>query len=445
MNSQTNDNKKKFHIHTLGCKVNQYESQAMRELLLKAGFEESGDDEIADVYIVNTCTVTGEADRESKSIMGRLHKENPNARIVATGCLVERGYADLLSVPGISNVLKNSEKNRIVRMVTGDEDDRWFSRPRLAELSISDFKGHSKAYVKIQDGCENRCSYCKVPLVRGKLISKSIKSIMAEVRDLARNGFREIVLTGICLGSWGKDLYLWRIAHGIKLKRLNIVNVLKALDKLDGDFRIRLSSIEPKYITDELIGFMASSKRMCKHLHIPFQSGDDDVLKLMNRPYTYSDYRSIINKVRAKIPDIALTTDMIVGFPGESHAMFRNSMAFAKKAAPARAHIFTFSRREGTPAYDMADNVDRAVIKNRYMKMSAIAIEAAYEYKRSFLGRELKVLAETKRDSKTGLLKGYSDNYIQVLFAGPDDLMRKIVPVKVVGFDSGKAMGVYVR
>ena len=270
----------------------------------------------------------------------------------------------------------------------------------------------------------------------------SLQTLLDSLKEI-KLGFREIILTGICLGSWGKDLHLSRIVRGMKLKSLNLVDVLRAIDKLGGDFRIRLSSIEPKYVTDELIDFMASNKRMCAHLHIPFQSGDDDVLKLMNRPYTCSDYIAIIDKARAKINDVALTTDMIVGFPGESHMMFRNSMAFIRRVSPSRAHIFTFSKREGTPAYNMPNTLDRVVIKNRYMKMSAMALETAYEYKRSFLGKELKVLVETKRDGKTGLLKGYSENYIQALFAGPDDLMRKIAPIKVVGFDSGKAMGVY--
>ncbi len=440
MNSQTSG--KKFHIHTLGCKVNQYESQAMRELLVKAGFEESGSGDMADIYIVNTCTVTGEADRKSKSVMGQFHRANPNARIVVTGCLTERDSSSLSFIPGISTVLRNSGKNRIVDVARGSRR-HIRSGGASRELAVSDFKDHSKAYVKIQDGCENRCSYCKVPMVRGRLKSKSVKMIVREVTGLVQNGFKEIVLTGICLGAWGRKRRLRRIAGRAGLRPSGLVNVLKALDRINGDFRIRLSSIEPKYVTGQMIDFMAGSSRMCAHLHIPFQSGADDILKLMNRPYTSEGYRALVDRIRARIPRIALTTDILIGFPGESHIRFRNTMAFVRAVAPSRTHIFTFSRREGTPACDMPDMVEKPIVKKRYDRMRAMAYEAAYAYRRRFLGEELKVLVETKRDRATGLLKGYSDNYIQVLFAGRDDLMKTVVSVKVVGFDSEKTMGIH--
>jgi len=413
----------------------------MRELLVKAGFEESGASDIADVYVINTCTVTGEADRESKNVIGQFHRANPSARIVVTGCLTEKDSQSISSMPGISNVLKNSDKNRIARAALGSEED---SQDECSEeLSVSGFKGHSKAYVKIQDGCENRCSYCKVPLVRGRLKSKLIENIIGEVGGLVRNGFKEIILTGICLGAWGKDLSSGCIVESVGRSPAGLVDVLKILDGMDGDFRIRLSSIEPKYVTDELIDFMARSKRICAHLHIPFQSGDDDILKLMNRPYTYLEYTAIADRVRARIPQIALTTDILIGFPGESHARFTNTMAFVRAVAPSRTHIFTFSAREGTPAYDMQDTLGRAALKERYNSMSVLALEAAHTYKKSFLDKRLNVLVEAGRDGATGLLKGYSDNYIQVLFAGPDALMRSVVPVKVTGFDSEKVMGAY--
>lgn len=439
MNSRANG--KKFHIHTLGCKVNQYESQAMRELLVKAGFEESVPGDMADIYIVNTCTVTGEADRESKSVMGQFHRANPNARIVVTGCLTERDSPSLLAIPGISTVLRNSGKNRIADVVSGNRSHIRTRRPR--ELAVSDFKDHSKAYVKIQDGCENRCSYCKVPIVRDRLKSKSVKRIVKEVTGLVENGFKEIILTGICLGAWGRERRLRRIAGRVGLRSAGLVKALKALERINRDFRIRLSSIEPKYVTGQLIDFMATSTKMCPHLHIPFQSGDDDILNLMNRPYTSEGYKALVDRIRARIPRIALTTDILIGFPGESHARFRNTMAFVRAISPSRTHIFTFSRREGTPAYDMPDMVDKPIVKKRYDRMRAMTCESAYAYRRSFLGEELKVLVETKRDKVTGLLKGYSGNYIQVLFAGKDDLMKTVVPVKVIGFDLEKTMGIH--
>lgn len=415
----------------------------MRELLVRAGFEESGPGDIADIYIVNTCTVTGEADRESRSALGHFHKANPDARIVVTGCMAENDASALSSLPGVSDVLKNSEKNRIARVVSGC--NAHGSGPGAEELSVSDFKDHSKAYVKIQDGCDNRCSYCKVPLVRGRSKSRPIEEIVREVDGLVRNGFKEIVLTGICLGAWGREMGFGSAARSVNSGGTNLVDALKTLDKIVGDFRIRLSSIEPKYVTDELIDFMAGNKRMCAHLHIPFQSGDDDVLRLMNRPYTSAEYRAIADRVRARMPHIALTTDILIGFPGESDARFGNTMAFVKAVAPSRTHIFTFSRREDTPAYDMPDTAERSVLRKRYDSMKAAAFEAAYMYKRGFIGKELRVLVETIRDGSTGLLKGYSDNYIQIQFAGDDDIMRNVVTVKVVGLDPERVMGAYGR
>ncbi|MFA6078338.1 MAG: tRNA (N(6)-L-threonylcarbamoyladenosine(37)-C(2))-methylthiotransferase MtaB [Candidatus Omnitrophota bacterium] len=421
MNSPANKDYKRFYIKTLGCKVNQYETQAMREILLKAGFRECLSPDIADIFIINTCTVTGEADKESRRLISFFHKVNPKAKIVVTGCYVERDAEDITFLPGVAHLIKNADKAKIASILDGGTEGSEISSGSI--LSVSDFKDHTKAFVKIQDGCENFCAYCKVPLVRGPIRSKPVMNVLEEVSNLVANGFKEIVLTGICLGSWGKDLS----GPGSS----GLVDVLKEFDRVRGDFRIRLSSIEPTYITDELIEFMSGSSMMCRHLHIPLQSGDDNILRKMNRPYTSQEYMTIVNKAKEKIKDVAITTDVLIGFPGESDLNFRNTIKVVKHTVPLKTHIFTYSRRKGTAAYSMEDLSPQNVLKKRYSELNTVALGSSYLYRSSFLNKELDVLVETKRDRTTGLLKGYSDNYIKMLFSGPDKLMRDVVPVKV--------------
>jgi threonylcarbamoyladenosine tRNA methylthiotransferase MtaB len=431
MNSQ-NTEKKRFFIHTLGCKVNQYESQVMRELLQKAGYKNCLSKELADIFILNTCTVTHHADRESRHWIGLFHRTNPKAKIIVTGCYVENDSDQISFLPGVELILNNADKMRIADFLNGNkpsarERKLWHD----AHPSITNFEGHTRAFVKIQDGCLNNCAYCKVPLVRNTLRSKPIKQITEEITSLVNNGYREIILAGICLGAWGEDLFPSEIAGRAGLKGMNLVDVLKALDKIDGEFRIRLSSIEPQYVTSELIDFMSRAKRICRHLHIPLQSGDDEILKRMNRRYTADEYRSMVEKARSAIKDLAVTTDIIVGFPGESERSFQNTLDFVKSILPARTHIFKFSRRKGTAAYDMPDMINDEVAKARYQLLRAVTFMSSYIYRYGFLEKELNVLVESKRDRNSGLMAGYSDNYIRLLFDGPEGLAGRIVPVKV--------------
>ena len=421
----------RFLIKTLGCKVNQYESQAMREILLRSGFAEASVPENADVYILNTCTVTHEADKESRYLIKAFHRKNPKAAIAVTGCYVAEDAGRILELPGVSYVLRNDRKGRIAEMLAGGG-----MGADIAQLRITDFKGHSKAFVKIQDGCENRCSYCKVPLVRPILGSKLTGDVVDEVKGLVLKGFKEIVLTGICLGAWGADI---QVRRGVK--KPSLVDVLEALERVKGDFRIRLSSIEPKYVTDDLIRYIADSKRACKHLHIPLQSGDDKILRRMNRPYTAKGYLGLIKKIRSRIKGCAVTTDVIVGFPGETEENFKNTVACMRAARPLRTHIFTFSGREGTAACGMDGAVSADVMKKRYDALCGVARRSSYLCRKKFLKRRLDVLVETKRDKGTGLLTGYSDNYIKVEFEGPDSLMGRIVPVKVKKLDEDRTIG----
>ncbi|MDD5428046.1 MAG: tRNA (N(6)-L-threonylcarbamoyladenosine(37)-C(2))-methylthiotransferase MtaB [Candidatus Omnitrophica bacterium] len=440
MNSQISISKR-FYIHTLGCKVNQYETQAMREILLKAGFKECLAKDIADIYIINTCTVTQHADREARHMVGMFHRSNPNAKIVVAGCLVEKNADEISFLPGVAYTVKNSEKSRIDKILNGEEKK---AGERQDELTITAFKGRTKAFIKIQDGCENRCSYCKVPLVRNVLRSKPLDKITEEVKALTANGFKEIILAGICLGAWGRDLVPSGMAASVGLKDLSLMDVLKAIEGIDGNFRVRLSSIEPKYVTDELIKFVAGSKRICRHLHIPLQSGDDEILKRMNRPYTTAEYRAIIEKARAAMGDVAISTDVMVGFPAETESNFTNTLEFVKGILPARTHIFTYSKREGTPAATMSGEVDEAVAKKRYCTLRAATLMSSYTYRTKFERRALDILVENKRDKHTGLLTGYSDNYIRILFDGPDELMGNIVPVRITDMTLAYTKGIKI-
>ncbi len=422
MNTETNS--KRFYIKTLGCKVNQYESQVMREILTREGFKECLAEDIADIYIINTCTVTHRADSESRHVIGLFHKLNPKAEIAVTGCYVENDSQGISFLPGVKYIIKNDDKHNIAAILksyaAGEPASAVKRRLNLCH-TISDFKGHTKAFVKIQDGCDNLCAYCKIPLVRGSSRSKLLSYILSEVRALVSKGFKEIVLTGICLGAWGRDLS----------ENADLIDVLKALETVDAPFRVRLSSIEPRYVTDELIGYIASHPNICRHLHIPLQSGDDGTLKEMNRPYTGAGYRALISRIRGAIPGIAITTDVMVGFPGETDERFLNSLSLLKEILPSRTHIFSFSKRGGTKAAGYAGEVDPRQIKVRYERMRILSLEASFIYKKAYMGKTLDVLAETVRDRASGMLEGYSDNYIKVMFEGPDSFKGNIVPVRL--------------
>ena len=425
------DTNRRFFIKTLGCKVNQYESQAVRELLLDTGFKECLAKETADIYILNTCTVTHRADSESRHWVGVFHKAHPNAKIVLTGCAVEKNADTFSFLPGVSNIIKNDDKINIADILTHNLNTQY--KPHRF-LKITGFKDHTKAFVKIQDGCVNACSYCKVPYVRGGSISRPLHDIVEEVKTLVSAGFKEIVLTGICLGAWGSDL----------AEKKSIVDVLKALYGIPGLFRIRLSSIEPKYITDELIGYISQNRRICRHLHIPIQSGDDEILGRMNRPYTALGMRDLIIKARKKIEGVGITTDVLIGFPGETDKNFRNTVNLIKEVLPVKTHIFPFSRRDGTAACAMAGVVPEDEIKKRFHSMKIAAITASYLYRKPFRKKLVDVLVESKREKHSGRLTGYSDNCIKVIFDGPDGLTKNIIPVRIEEISLSYTMGSYL-
>jgi len=387
-------------FHTLGCKVNQYDTQSIRERFLEHGFREAGPGEKSDFYLINTCTVTAMADQKSRGIIRRCINENPEAKVIVTGCLVKKDRSQLTKIKGVSFIIEKS----------------FFAE------GISSFCSHTRAFLKIQDGCDNFCSYCKVPLARGRSRSKSLEDVVREAARLAKNGFKEIVLTGICLGSYGRDLN----------PKINLVKAIEALERIDKIVRIRLSSIEAGDVTSALIEKMADSQKLCPHLHIPIQSGDDEILKKMRRRYSAAFYLKLIRKARKKIPNLAITTDCLVGFPGEGERNFRNTLNLVRKISPLRVHIFPYSAREGTRAYSsLCGNIPAPEIKERVSRLKEAADLSAQSYKKLFLGRNLPVLFEARSKARKGYWEGYADNYIKVLFKSRSILRNRLIRVRL--------------
>jgi len=416
-------------FYTLGCKVNQYETQAIRENLINNGFKETNSENRAQIYIINTCTVTSRAEGKSQGLIRKALDENPKAKVIVTGCCVQDN--NFISQDKRIIVVKNELKNKISQILNNQSLSNSKRIDSYLDLSISDFKGHNRAFVKIQDGCENNCSYCKVTLARGKLRSKQLSEIKGEVERLVNKGFREVVLTGICLGAYGKDFK----------NSITLSDAIEEIISLPGEFRVRLSSIEARYISDRVIKLLSASSKLCRHLHIPFQSGDDEILKKMNRDYSAQDYLALVKNIKTNIPDIAITTDIMVGFPGEKDGNFQNTFSFLEKVSPSRMHIFPFSPREGTLAYNFADRVSPRKVKLRMAKLQILAKQKSLEYRRKFLKEEVDVLIETTRSKINGYLKGYTDTYIQVLVDGDDNLINKIIKVKINKVDSNFTFG----
>ncbi len=402
----------RFAIKTLGCKVNQYEEQVLRENLVRFGFREAGVRD-ADIVIVNSCTVTAQADRKTRKIVQKIKKENPGVKIFVTGCLavLEEDIENLRSLPEVHAVVPGSDKARIPLIL----DDMFGGGGKKAvKEEVSGFSSHTRAFLKIQDGCDQNCSYCKVSLVRGPSRSRDKRDVLAEVARLADGGYREIVLTGVCLGAWKGG------------KGESISDLLREIDGLEGDFRIRISSIEPNYIDETLIETIAASGRICRHLHIPLQSGSDRILGSMGRRYTVDRFRCLVGRLRKAVPLIGLTMDVIAGFPGETDADFRRTLEFVRETRPSRLHVFKYSDRKGTPASLITEKVPLNTAKSRVEWLIGAGYELQAEFCAKFVGREVDVLLERRPGGS--FLEGYTGEYLRARlegFEGPEgDIMR---------------------
>ena len=421
----------KIAFYTLGCKSNQYETDLMKEKCLSADLKEAPFREKADIYVINTCTVTSVADKKSRHAIRFARKQNPDALIIATGCYAEVSPKDIARISEVDIILPNREKKNIVKYLSEPANPPARRAGKLRSSGAGTetfslrfpFKPRVRANLMIEDGCEHFCSYCIVPYARGKVKSKPINNIIKEANELVARGAREIILTGINLGAYGKRL----------------PDVIKALSELDGLYRIRLSSLEPMFITKRLIDTIADTLKVCPHLHIPLQSGDNKVLKAMRRNYTVAKYLKLLNYIKKKIKNAAINTDIIVGFPGEGEKEFNNTIKLVNKVKFSRMHVFSYSKRIGTPAGRL-QAPDPKIAHERSLKLIGLRKKHMKAYAKKWLGKKVEVLVE-QRDKVTRMLDGLTPHYIRVFFEGEDELIGKLVSVKVKKIDSEFVIG----
>jgi threonylcarbamoyladenosine tRNA methylthiotransferase MtaB len=429
---------KKISFVTLGCKTNQFESAAMSEAVRKEGFQVVAAGEAADVCVINTCTVTARTDAESRRLIRRALRQNPAARIVVTGCYAQIAAEEIRTMPGVALVIGNTEKKELVDLLRelGDEQ-----RVKVADISLvretgplilETFAEHTRAFLQVQNGCDARCSYCIVPHVRGPSRSVRLDDALDGIRTFARQGFREVVLTGIHLGAFGLDL----------APPTSLLELLSVAERESIVPRLRLGSIEPTEIPDPLIHLIAGGRTICPHLHIPLQSGDDDVLAAMNRPYSTGFFRHLVEKLVAAAPAICLGTDIIAGFPGETEEAFERGYRFLEALPLAYFHVFPFSPRQGTPAATMPNRVPAPLIKQRAEALRTLSARKKKAYAESFLGKELQVLIQQKRND--GNRQGLSRNYLSVSIPDCSAPVNAELTVRVTGATAELLTGIVV-
>ena len=413
LNSQLNT-QMNIALETLGCKLNQAETELLARQFVEAGHRLVSSVGEADIYILNTCTVTHIADAKARHLLRLAHRRNADARLVATGCYAQRVPQELTRIEGVGLVVGNDEKSRLPWLL---KEAGWLSQPTSIQgdpITASESVFRTRAFIKIQDGCNNFCSYCIVPLVRGREKSLQADQVVAEVRHRVSSGTKEVVLTGTEIGSYNYD--------GINLKRL-LKNILTETDVV----RLRLSSLQPQEISPELIDLW-HNPRLCPHFHLSLQSGSDGVLKRMKRRYTISDYQKAVSSIRALVPDAAITTDIIVGFPGETDEEFQESYEFCQKIGFARIHVFPYSPRQGTEAAKMPANLTNSARTQRNQNLGALATECAQNYRHGFLGRKMSVLWEKQSG---GIWSGHTGNYIKVYTRSDKDLTNQLLPARI--------------
>ena len=406
----------RVHIATLGCKVNQCDADDMRRALAGRGYRIVARGEPAQVYIINTCTVTAMADAKARKLIRRFARRSPDATIIVTGCLAQRDPDGVAALPGVDAVIPNSRKWEMADILPK------FRSPDEAAVSPP-APARTRAFLKIQDGCDHRCAYCIIPHVRGRPASRPVGQVLAEVRRLADGGVQEIVLCGIRLGAFGRD-------RG----DASLAQLLRSLREVPVS-RLRLSSIEPMDLSDDLLDEIADHPTLCPHLHLPLQSGDNDVLAAMGRGYTAADFAALVERVRRGWPDAALTTDVMVGFPGETEEQFEHTCDFAREVGFTRLHVFPYSSRPGTTAVGRPDQAPPPVKQRRAQRMLALGQDLAAAAARQWIGREVEVLFE-ERD-RAGLLTGLTPQYHRVHARGPDEWIGCIVQVPPAGEESG--------
>ena len=419
----------KVAFYTLGCKVNSYETEVNMELFKNSGYELVSFNEDADVYVINTCSVTNTSDQKSRKIIREATKKGNNPIVVVMGCYSQVKNLEASSIPGVSIVIGSNEKSKLVDLVeeykkTGKQIVRIDDLKRIAfeSMKLSKFENHTRAFVKIQDGCNNYCTYCIIPYTRGNVRSKPFNEVIDEVTELANNGYKEVVLTGIHTGHYGLDL-----------KSKDFSDLLVELEKIEGLERIRISSVEIVELNDKFMDTLKKSKKIVNHIHIPLQSGSDTILKAMNRRYIMSEFYKKIDQIRSIRPNIAITTDVIVGFPGETEELFNETVESIKKIGFAELHVFPFSPREGTPAASMSNQIDGNIKKERVKELISLGKELQYKYYTSLIGTEEELLTEEYKD---GYLYGHLSNYGYARLKSDKKLTNQIFKVKLLKYEN---------
>lgn len=418
-------------FHTLGCKVNHYETEAIWQLFKNDGYERVEYETNADVYVINTCTVTNTGDKKSRQVIRRAIRKNPDAVIAVTGCYAQTSPAEIMAIPGVDIVVGTQDRTKMLGYIEQYKQERQpingvgnIMKSRVyEELDVPAFTDRTRASLKIQEGCNNFCTFCIIPWARGLMRSRDPKEVLNQAQQLVDAGYKEIVLTGIHTGGYGEDM-----------KDYNLARLLRDLEtQIVGLKRIRISSIEASQITDEVIEVLANSNKVVRHLHIPIQSGSDTVLKRMRRKYSMEFYADRLVKLRQALPGLAVTSDVIVGFPGETEEEFMETYNFIKDHKFSELHVFPYSKRTGTPAARMTDQVDEEVKNERVHRLISLSEQLSKEYASLFEGEVLEVIPEElyKENPKSGLYVGYTDNYLKVVFQATEEMVGEIVKVKI--------------
>lgn len=425
-----------FNIVTLGCKVNQYESQAMREAMLKNGFTLSDDKDKADITIINSCTVTAVSDAKNRKIISRARRANPEGIIILTGCMPQAFPDDYKSFKDCDIVLGNAKRAELIPALNKYIFDKHSivnitehqGKSELFEnLSVSTFEGHTRAFVKIEDGCNRFCSYCIIPYARGRVRSKTLDSLKKEVENIALSGYKEVVLVGINLSAYGLG------------ENFNLADAVEICCNTQGIERVRLGSIEPEQMDEEMISRLSKQDKFCPQFHLSLQSGCDKTLRDMNRHYSSNEYADIVNKLRNAFENSSITTDVMVGFAGESEQDFKDSMDFVKSIGFAKVHVFPYSRRRGTKAYDAPNHILPAEKEKRASLMGELAEKSRFEFLSSQIGKTESVLIERLRHD---CLEGYTKNYTPVHILSKDSsLCGKIADVRIVSAENDYCTG----
>jgi threonylcarbamoyladenosine tRNA methylthiotransferase MtaB len=431
-------------FHTLGCKVNHYETEAIWQLFKAAGYDRTEYESKADVYVINTCTVTNTGDKKSRQVIRRAVRKNPDAVICVTGCYAQTSPAEIMAIPGVDIVVGTQDRTKMLDYIEQYRVERQpingvgnIMKARVyEELDVPAFTDRTRASLKIQEGCNNFCTFCIIPWARGLMRSRDPKEVVKQATQLVESGYKEIVLTGIHTGGYGQDM-----------KDYNLAMLLKDLETVEGLKRVRISSIEASQITDEVIEVLRHSNIVVRHLHVPLQSGSDTVLKRMRRKYTMAEFAERIEKLREVLPNCSITSDVIVGFPGETEEEFMETYNFIRDNKFSELHVFPYSKRTGTPAARMEDQVDEEIKNERVHRLIELSNQLAKEYASMFDGDVLEVIPEEKytEDGAEGLLIGYTDNYLKVMFEGTEDMIGKIVKVKIAEAGYPVNKGEFVR